>query len=111
MIPLKCGQAILTHIAGKDGGIAAAEIHKYEAVEDIGEVAVDVEADEASSEFGVMFEQNGDGFAVAFDVGDGVGEFLQVAEAGAGGAAIGRLDTARAEGITGSDPAGEVSCA
>lgn len=78
------------HIPFENRGIGAAEVYDDESVEDVGELAVQIETEQLATDFCVLAQQNGQTLAVGFDVGDGLREFIEITESAAHGLAIPR---------------------
>ena len=63
-------------------GVGLVEVDQEKAIQDVAEVWVDVEAQEAGGEFHVLAEEHGNALAVGFDFLDEVGDFVDVTHDG-----------------------------
>ncbi len=63
--------------------LRAAHFHKiddYQAIDDVGKRAVDVEGEHLAAAVQVLAEQDGDAFSIGLQIGDGVGKVLDIVE-------------------------------
>ena len=51
-----------------------------QAVDDVREFAVEIESDQLAADFRILLDQDGNALTVNFHVGDGLGQFIKIAE-------------------------------
>ena len=73
-------RALPCHVTGQCSSGRLAQIDQNETVECVRKPGVDVEGEHAPAEFHVLADEDRHSFAVRLEVGDGVGQVLQVAQ-------------------------------
>src|SRR5258708_3212807 len=92
------GVALLSHVAVPHRGIGLTQVDDHESINHVGKFAVEVEAHQPASHLGILFDQDWHSFAIFFHIGDGLGEFVEIAQYTAESAAIPAAELVRAEG-------------
>src|ERR1700742_2709887 len=74
----ECCGGLAAHVSGEDGSVSLAEIDHDQPIENVGEFAVHVEAKQLATDFRVLAKKDRQSFAVDFNVGDRLGELLEI---------------------------------
>jgi hypothetical protein len=99
--------AFLSHVAFEDRRIGLAQIDNYQAIDDVGKFPVEVESDQSSANFSILFDQDRQAFAIFFHIGNRLAEFVKVAQDAAQGATIPAAQFVGSEGCAGLNEVGE----
>lgn len=89
---------VAAEVAVEQLAFGACEVHDDQAVEGVGKFRVDVKSEEFSAQAEVLAQEDGDACVVGLDVGDEVGEFVDVLAKGFG--------ARRWRGVAGGDEVG-----
>ena len=74
------GIAFLAHVALENSRCRLAQIDDDEPIDDVGKFSVEIEAHQFAAEFCVLADENRKPFAVLFDIGDGLREFVEIVQ-------------------------------
>src|SRR4029077_7976688 len=84
----KLRDGFAAHVALQHGRLGFAQVDQHQSVQYVREFAVDIEAQEFAAHFSVLPQENGKSLAVAFDIRNGLGKFVEIAQGFASGAAV-----------------------
>src|SRR6266403_2479763 len=90
--------AVFAHVALEHRGIGLTQVDNYKAIDHIRKFAVEIEAHQPASHLGILLDQDRHSFAIFFHIGDGFGEFVEIAQYTAESATIPAAELVRAEG-------------
>ncbi len=80
MITPERGGTFGAQITLQQDGIRFAQIDEHEAVQHVGELPVNVKAQNTTAEPGVVLDENGNGLAIALEVGDRIAQLIDLLE-------------------------------
>ena len=90
VVTAELGDSFAAHVALQNGRLGFSQVDQHQSVEYIGEFSIYVEAQEFAADLRVLPEKDRKAFAVALNIGDGLGEFVKIAQGFTGGAAVPR---------------------
>lgn len=102
------GGSRYAHVSFQHGRIGLPQINHNQAIQHVGELAVDVEAEQPSSNFGVLAQEDREALAISFYVGDWPRKFFQIVQGTAHAATIPAVQDSGAEGTPRLHKAGEI---
>jgi len=76
----KLRDGFAAHVALQHGRLGFAQVDQHESVQYIREFAVDIEAEEFSADSSVLPQENGKSLAVELDIGNRLGEFVEITQ-------------------------------
>lgn len=76
---------VAAEVAFEQLTFGAGEVHDDQAIEDVGKFRVDVKTQQLAAEAEVLSQEDRYAGVVGFDLGDHLGEFIEIAASGEGG--------------------------
>jgi hypothetical protein len=88
VVAAKLRDGFAAHVALQHGRLGFAQVDQHQSVQYVREFAVDIEAQEFAADFSVLPQENGKSLAVELDIGNRLGEFVEITQGFAGCPAV-----------------------